>query len=57
MAHGEKRGFSSPTFFSNEREHIVLSHGQKLLSNQFLHNLPFTENEESMIKHTLIRFP
>ena len=52
-----KERFSSPTFFSNGREHIVLSHGQKLLSNQFLHNLPFTDKEESMKEHTLIRFP
>ena len=57
MAHGEKKRFSSPTLFCNGREHIAFSHGQKLLSNQFLHNLHFTEDEESMKEHTLVRFP
>ena len=52
-----KKRFSSPTFFCNEREHIVFSHGQKLLSNQFLHNLHYTEEEESIKEHTLVRFP
>ena len=57
MAHGENKGFSSPTFFCNGREHIAFSHGQKLLSNQFLHNFHFTEDEESMKELTLVRFP
>ena len=57
MAHGEKRGFLHRLFFCNEREHIVFSHGQKLLSNQFLHNLHFTEKEESIKEHMLVRFP
>ena len=39
MAHGENKGFSSPTFFCNGREHIAFSHGQKLLSNHIKGNL------------------
>ena len=49
--------FSLPTFFCNGREHIAFSQGQKLLSNQFLHNLHFTELKESMKELTLVRFP
>ena len=30
---------------------------RNFLSNQFLHNLPFTEDEESMKEHTFIKFP
>ena len=41
----------------NGREHIAFSHGQKLLSNQFLHNFHFTKDEESMKELTLVRFP
>ena len=52
-----KKRFSSPTCFCNGREHIAFSHGQKLLSNQFLYNLHFIEDEESMKEHTLVRFP
>ena len=52
-----KKRFSSPTLFCNGREHIAFSHGQKPLSNQLLHNLHFTEDEESMKEHTLVRFP
>ena len=36
--------------------HIAFSHGQKLLNNQFLHNLNFIEDKESMKEHTLVRF-
>ena len=36
---------------------MVFSHDQKLLSNQFLHNLHFIEDKESMKEHTLVRFP
>ena len=42
--------------FCNGREDIAFSHGQKLLSNQFLHNLHFTEDKESIKEHTLVRF-
>ena len=52
-----KERFSSPTFFCNGRERVAYSRGQKLLSNQFLHNLHFTEKEESMKELTLVRFP
>ena len=43
--------------FCNGREHIAFSHGQKLLSNQFQHNLHFIVDKESMKEHTLVRFP
>ena len=57
MERGKKKRFSSPTFFCNGREHIAFSHGQKLLSNHFLHNSHFTEDEESIKDLTLVRFP
>ena len=57
MARGEQRGFLHRLFFCNGREHIAFSHGQKLLNNQFLHNLHFIEDEESMKELTLVRFP
>ena len=36
--------------------HIAFSHGKKFLNNQFLHNLHFIEDKESMKEHTLVRF-
>ena len=53
----KKEVFFTDIFFCNGREHCVFSHGQKLLSNQFLHNLHFTEDEESIKEHTLVIFP
>ena len=57
MAHGEQRGFLHRLFFCNGREHIAFSHGQKLLSDQLLHNLHFTDDKESIKELTLVRFP
>ena len=37
--------------------HIAFSHGKKFLNNQFLHNLHFIEDKESMKEHTLVKFP
>ena len=39
MAHGEKKRFSSSTFFLYRKRAHCFSHGQKLLSNSFLHIL------------------
>ena len=52
----KKRGFLHRHFFCNGREHIAFSDGQKRLSHQFLHNLHFTEDEESVKERTLVRF-
>lgn len=52
-----KKRLSSLTFFCNWREHFVFHVAiYNLQSNQFLHNLQFTEEEQCVKEHTLVRF-
>ena len=60
MAHGGKRNYFYYHFFSKWREHFVFFfflRGLKLLSIQFQQNWHFTEEDEYVKEHSLVRFP
>ena len=47
----------SPTFFRKRRVHCFFSCGVDLLGNQFQQNLHFTEEDEYVKEHSLVKFP